>query len=389
MSAAPGGAVGGAGGAAAGAAAGDAAMGDPADAAGTEAAGTEAAETQAAQTDAAVPDAALPDAPADAGGTGSDAPSGTGMTGADAPSGTAADMTGPPAPEAAAHGPRYALGQVSGTGGSWATGPDLLPADRLLDPGSQELDRLLTSEYEGSGHRTAHAAALTLIAVYAGRVTAAAVLQWALDGRVPDLRAENVLVRPSGHGIGGVWLRRNRMLTGAATAGLPAAVRPGAAAPAALCGHVGTSAGEQASARPGPGSSTCLPCFRAATLPLLHRAVLDEHLLPLADALHRRTRAGLRQLRGGVAHGCATALCASQADPDELALRWDEFSARAPGGIGQLGEVARVRRPDGTPRLVYLRRTCCLYYTSAEAVRCASCCLTGRAERLRAYAARA
>ncbi|WP_432096475.1 (2Fe-2S)-binding protein [Streptomyces sp. bgisy100] len=294
-----------------------------------------------------------------------------------------------PAPEAAAHGPRYALGHVS-----QATGPDLLPADRLLDPGSPELDRLLTGEYEGSGHRTAHAAALTLIAVYAGRVTAAAVLQWALDGRVPDLRAENVLVRPSGHGIGGVWLRRNRMLTGAATAVLPAtADRPGAvsaeATPATPCGHVQATAGDRAPARPRPDSSPCPACFRAATLPLLHRAVLDEHLLPLADALHRRTRAGLRQLRGGVAHGCATALCASQADPSELALRWDEFSATAPGGIGHLGEVARVRRPDGTPRLVYLRRTCCLYYTSAEAVRCASCCLTGRAERLRAYAARA
>ncbi|WP_420903273.1 (2Fe-2S)-binding protein [Streptomyces boncukensis] len=35
----------------------------------------------------------------------------------------------------------------------------------------------------------------------------------------------------------------------------------------------------------------------------------------------------------------------------------------------------------------YLRRTCCLFYTSAEAVRCASCCLTPRATRIARYAA--
>ncbi|MFP8884982.1 (2Fe-2S)-binding protein [Streptomyces mangrovi] len=62
---------------------------------------------------------------------------------------------------------------------------------------------------------------------------------------------------------------------------------------------------------------------------------------------------------------------------------------RGPGGLAGLGEVVGVcRARDGRERLVYLRRTCCLYHTSAEAVRCASCCLTGREERLRAYAER-
>nr|WP_240979611.1 hypothetical protein [Streptomyces sp. HNM0574] len=215
---------------------------------------------------------------------------------------------------------------------------DWLPADRLLSPGAPELARLLESEHRGSGHRTAHAAALTLIAVYAGRVTAAAVLRWALDGQVPDLRPRNVLVRPSGHGIGGVRVRSPRLL------------EPGLAS--------------------------------------LHRSVLDGHLLPLADALHTRTRAGLRQLRGGVAHGCATALCAASAPAEEMAARWAEFVARAPGGLSRLGEVERVVRADGTARAVYLRRTCCLFHTSAESVRCASCCLTPRTERLRAYARR-
>lgn len=235
----------------------------------------------------------------------------------------------------AVHGPRYELlcGEPpEGERDDW------LPADRLLSPESPELARLLESEHHGSGHRTAHAAALTLIAVYAGRVTAAAVLRWALDSQVLDLRPRNVLVRPSGHGIDGVRVRRARLLE--------------------------------------PGLTS------------LHRSVLEGHLLPFAEALHARTRAGLRQLRGGVAHGCATALCASSAPVSEMAARWSEFAEPAPGGLSRLGDVEQVIRPDGTVRLVYLRRTCCLFYTSAEAVRCASCCLTPRTERLRAYAQR-
>ncbi|WP_329192899.1 (2Fe-2S)-binding protein [Streptomyces sp. NBC_01435] len=237
------------------------------------------------------------------------------------------------------HGPRWQVTEGEpppGEAGPW------LAADRLADPAGEELSTLLASERAGSGHRTGHATALTLMAVYAGRVTAAAVLHWALYDEVPDLRSGNVLVLPAAHGIGGVRVRRARLLV--------------------------PRAGED-------------------PVRLLHRAVLDGHLLPVAEALHRRTRAGVRQLRGGIAHGCATALCAYGAEVDLLAARWREFADTAPGGLAALGEVARVRRaPDGPERLVYLRNTCCLYYTSAEAVRCASCCLTGREERLRAYA---
>ncbi|GAA2086014.1 hypothetical protein GCM10009801_48120 [Streptomyces albiaxialis] len=223
------------------------------------------------------------------------------------------------------HGPRYdlAVGTPDPGDGGW------LPCDRLLDPSGAELGVLLDAETGSSGHRTAHAAALTLIAVYAGRVTAAAVLDWALHGRVWDVRPENVLVRPAAHGIGGVRLREARTLDPSLTA--------------------------------------------------LHSAVLHTHLLPLADALHARTRAGLRQLRGGVAHGCATALCASRGAVHELAPRWAEFSAGT--CLEPLGEVVEV-----AGHLRYLRRTCCLFYTSAESVRCASCCLTPRDERIRAYA---
>ncbi|OIJ99609.1 (2Fe-2S)-binding protein [Streptomyces colonosanans] len=217
-----------------------------------------------------------------------------------------------------------------------------LAADRLLDPAGPELGRLLAYEHAAAGHRTAHATALTVMAVYAGHVTAAALLHWALHDQVLDLSASNVLVAPDGHGIKGVRVLHPRTLP-----------------------------------------------QRGATVRQLYGVVLERHLLPLADALHRRTRAGLRQLRGGIAHGCATALCASDADPDLLEERWNLFVGHAPGGLAALGRVARVRRAsDGRTRLVYLRRTCCLYYTSSEAVRCTSCCLTGEGERLAAYAAR-
>ncbi|MFH8750289.1 (2Fe-2S)-binding protein [Streptomyces rimosus] len=247
----------------------------------------------------------------------------------------------------AAHGPRYRIGLGAPPPGA----PGWLAADRLLDPYGPELSHLLDTEHRGSGHRTAHAAALTLIAVYAGRVTAATVLHWALTGRVLDVRPGNVWLRPDpGHGIAEVRLRAFRMLD---EPDVPDA-------PEADAGNAAT----------------------------VQRAVLTQHLFPLADALRERSRAGLRQLRGGVAHGCATALGASRADPDLLARRWAAFLDGAPGGLAALGDVVAVTRPDGTRRLVYLRRTCCLFYTSAEAVRCASCCLTSTDDRIAAYEGR-
>lgn len=260
---------------------------------------------------------------------------------------------------ASAHGRRYHLLPGEPTreeADAW------LPADRLLAPGTPELARLLRAEHEASGHRTAHATALTVIAVYAGRVTAAAVLRWALDGTVWDVRPENVLLRPGNHGIDGVRLRVPRLL-------IPPHPAPPGAGP---------------DTRPDAADSTAA---RAASLPALHEAVLHTHLLPLAESLHQETRAGLRQLRGGVAHGCATALGAALTlEPRQLAARWTEFVTPLPT-LARLGEVTEVTRTDGTRRLHYLRNTCCLFYTSTEDVRCSSCCLTPREERLRAYAA--
>lgn len=315
---------------------------------------------------------------------------------------------------ASAHGVRYHM-----TAGDPppSEADDWLPADRLLTPGTPELDRLLTAEYESSGHRTAHAAALTLAAVYAGRVTAAAVLQWALDGTVWDVRPHNVLVRPGTHGIAGVRLRVPAVLTASAR-GTATGTATGAAADRRDApGSPGVRGAPEASEGPGapgepdapeasegpaepvapggpeaPGGLEVAeapgPGGRSAALPALHEAVLHSHLLPLADALHRATRAGRRQLRGGVAHGCATALCAAiRPGPAQLARRWREFTAPVPE-LARLGDVVEIAHADGSARLRYLRNTCCLFYTSAEAVRCASCCLTPREERVRAYAGR-
>ncbi|WP_051846104.1 (2Fe-2S)-binding protein [Streptomyces sp. NRRL F-5053] len=309
---------------------------------------------------------------------------------------------------ASAHGVRY---HMAAGDPPPSEADDWLPADRLLSPGTPELDRLLTAEYESSGHRTAHAAALTLAAVYAGRVTAAAVLQWALDGTVWDVRPHNVLVRPGTHGIAGVRLRVPAVLTAPArgtatgTATGAAADRRDAPGSPGVRGAPEASEGPGAPGEPdapeaseGPGEPEAPggpevaeapgPGGRSAALPALHEAVLHSHLLPLADALHRATRAGRRQLRGGVAHGCATALCAAtRPGPAQLARRWREFTAPVPE-LARLGDVVEIAHADGSARLRYLRNTCCLFYTSAEAVRCASCCLTPREERVRAYAGR-
>lgn len=217
--------------------------------------------------------------------------------------------------------------------------PGWIRADRLLEPDGVELDRLLEQDYQGRGQVSGHATALTWLAVYAGRIPAAAILLWALDGVVLDIRPQNVWFKP------------------AARPGIEAvAVRDALVDPfAALAG--------------------------------LHEVVLTEHLLPLAEILHRKTRAGLRQLRGGIASGTAMAFCAATreqpgVDAELMFRRWTEFVTDAPGDLAPLGDTAIVGSA-----LCYLRNTCCLYYTAAESagIPCATCCLTSRGDRLAAY----
>ena len=219
-----------------------------------------------------------------------------------------------------------------------AAGEDWIGCDRLLDPWSDELNRVLDAERRASGQVSDHATALTVMAVYAGTVTAAAVLAWAVEGVVVDMRPGNVAIRLSPHhGFEAVGLRDPRVTD--------------------------------------------------APVETLVDWVLDEHLLPLAQAMRVRTRAGLRQLYGGVAHGCAAAFCIASrrgGNVDQLQSAYETFLAAATGGLDSLGTVIRLKEGD-REGLFYLRNTCCLYYTSAEKVKCSSCCLDSVDQRITNY----
>ena len=227
-----------------------------------------------------------------------------------------------------------------------AAGADWLAADRLVDPVSPETVAALDAEEHASGHTTRHAAALSMLAAYACTVPTAAIAGWALTGAVLDMRAANVAVQ--------------------------------------LGDHHGFEAYAVREVRVGDGG-----------VAQLVDEVLLEHLLPLAESLHSCTRAGLRQLHGGVGFGIATAfslLSRLDQDLDLLQRRYEELVAsvaeRTDVDLHDLGELRRVTAsPDGTgrARLFYLRRTCCLVYTSAQPGLCASCCLLSEADRVEVY----
>lgn len=209
----------------------------------------------------------------------------------------------------------------------------------LIASDSPELSAVLEAERVASGQVSDHATALTVMAVYAGTVTSAAMLGWALEDVVIDMRASNVAVRLSDHhGFEGYGLREPTVVPG------------------------------------GP-------------LELLVDQVLHQHLIPLVEALQVRTRAGRRQLMGGAAHGCAAAFCLPSRmgeDVDLLEERYHTFLAATDVGFEKLGRVVRLREA-GREGLFYLRNTCCLYYTSAEQSTCSSCCLDPIDERIANY----
>ena len=232
-------------------------------------------------------------------------------------------------------GDRFALQRDLGGADDW------IACERLHDPESPQLAAVLEAERHASGQVSDHATALTVMAVYAGTVTSAAMLAWALEDVVIDMRAANVAVRLSDdHGFAAYGLRSPTVRHG-------------------------------------------------APVELLVEQVLDGHLLPLAEAMHKRTRAGMRQMLGGVAHGCAAAFCLASRmghDVDLLEQRYESFLDATDVGFESLGRVVRLREGD-REGLFYLRNTCCLYYTSAVASTCSSCCLDTVEERITNYRA--
>lgn len=235
--------------------------------------------------------------------------------------------------------------RMAGVGDRFALQPHLSGADdwiaceRLHDPGSPELTAVLEAERVASGQVSDHATALTVMAVYAGTVTSAAMLAWALEDVVIDMRASNVAVRLSDdHGFAAYGLREPTVVSG-------------------------------------------------APVTVLVDQVLHQHLLPLARAMHERSRAGWRQMLGGVAHGCAAAFCLASRlgqDVDLLDRRYAEFLDATDVGLERLGRVIRLQEDD-REGLFYLRNTCCLYYTSVHESKCSSCCLDPEADRVANY----
>lgn len=218
-------------------------------------------------------------------------------------------------------------------------GDDWIACDRLHDPTSDEIGAVLEAERVASGQVSEHATALTVMAVYAGTVTSAAALAWALEGAVIDVRASNMAVRLSDHhGFEAYGLRE------------PTVVEDG-------------------------------------PVELLVDQLVHQHLVPLVEAMQVRTRAGRRQLMGGAAHGCAAAFCLASRmgqDVDLLERRYAEFLAATDVGFEKLGRVVRLEE-GGRAGLFYLRNTCCLYYTSAEQSKCSSCCLDPVEDRILNY----
>jgi hypothetical protein len=185
------------------------------------------------------------------------------------------------------------------------------PADRFAD-GTALPDLISAARRRWGG--SPHVAAAVAWKSYAYWIALPAVLGFTA-GRVPDVSAGNVLVRlPSSGPLVEVGLRRPVVAT----------------------------------------YPTDLPGY-------LRDRLLDRHLGPVLDELHRRVHLGRRTLLGSVASGVAHALVragrGAEAGPLLSAL-----------GVADLVEV--------TPEPAVRRQTCCLAFALPEPKICRGCRLT-------------
>jgi ferric iron reductase protein FhuF len=105
-----------------------------------------------------------------------------------------------------------------------------------------------------------------------------------------------------------------------------------------------------------------------ALLAALGGALLDGHVVPMIDAIHREVRVGARTLMGSVASGIAYAVLRGA----------DVLPGTTAGTIGTLLEalglddlVDLVPAPGG--ELTVQRKTCCLAFTLPEPKLCTGC----------------
>ncbi|MFD0519344.1 IucA/IucC family C-terminal-domain containing protein [Paractinoplanes durhamensis] len=225
--------------------------------------------------------------------------------------------------------------------------PDLLvhqpagwaPATELSDT---KLDLLL----ETAGRRwnaQPHAAAALAWKAYTYWAALPAVLGFASARRVPLVSSENVLVH---------FNDPRPLLTLGLRADIPVAVLP--TDPLALVGDPRV--------RVVPDEEALLAEFR--------RALLDNHLTPLLDAIHAKVRLGKRTLLGSLASGVAYGVLRSaDAVPGPSAETVDRLQRAL--GVEDLVELVT----DASGRVDVQRKTCCLAFTLPKPKVCSGCCI--------------
>ncbi|GAA4199207.1 (2Fe-2S)-binding protein [Microbispora amethystogenes] len=265
-------------------------------------------------------------------------------------------------------------GLVADDSPGWIPAADLLrePYEGLL---------ALVDETAARWNAPRHVAAALLWKTYGYWHTMPMVLGWALHRRVPLMRLEDTLVRPS---AAGVTVAASR-LTVAVLPGDPAAgattgtstgtstgttaetpvetivgtsveTSVGASATAVTTAVGGTTAGTMVETVPEPFGTVVVPDLAAA----IRAAILDGQR-PFVRALSAVARVGERTLWGSTAEAVAHPL---------LALGPYAEAARLLEEIGP--PVAGLLAPDGDG---YRRRTCCLWITLPDAEPCSSCCV--------------
>jgi len=225
--------------------------------------------------------------------------------------------------------------------------PDLMVTDPdrwapTADLANGALDELLESARR-RWNAQPHAAAALAWKAYTYWLALPAVLGWASARRVPLLTGQDVLMH---------FRDPRPLVTIGMRAEIPVAVL--ASDPLALTGN----------------PRVRVVADETALLAELRRSLLDEHLTPMLDAIHRRVRLGNRTLLGSLSSGVAYGVLRS-ADvlPGSSAETIDVLLTAL--GIDDLIELV----PDRTGRLDVQRKTCCLAFTLPQPKICQGCCI--------------
>ena len=217
--------------------------------------------------------------------------------------------------------------------------PGWAPATELVD-GTRLTELLDAAARQWSA--APHAAAALAWKSYTYWLTLPAVLGWASARRVPLLRPSDVLIQIDRGALVTLGLRRSTTI----------AVLP--SDPLAVSG------------RP----EVLVVPDEAALLAVFRTSLLDEHLIPLLDAINAQVRVGARTLLGSVASAVAYGILRSaDALPGPSVANMGALLSAL--GVAELIEL--VPGPNGGPTL--RRKTCCLAFTLPRPNVCTDCCL--------------